>query len=69
MSKPRRTPVGHVKLRDAAVRLGHSRRWINRKIALGELEAFQWAPNDVTVSITSIEQLENKARITMRVEA
>jgi hypothetical protein len=60
--KPR-VPRQHIPLRDAAYRLGHKPRWVKKLIESGHLEAFQHGAKDITISLESIVQYEEKVRI------
>ena len=53
----------HMRVEEVARLLAHSTRWVKRKIAAGELEAFRWSSNDVTVSRASVERLVEQARV------
>jgi len=56
-------PVQHLKLSQVAARFAHSKRWVQRLIAAGHLKAFRHGPNDVTVSLSSIEDYERKTLV------
>lgn len=57
------TPRTHLRATEAARRLGHSRRWVIRLIADGQLEGFMHARRDVTVSLESILAYEQRIRM------
>jgi hypothetical protein len=57
------TPRNHVRASEVAKRLGHSRRWVLYRIADGTLEGFQHARNDVTVSLESVVDYEDRIRM------
>lgn len=62
------TPRNHLKVADAAARLGHSDRWLKERIKDGSLEGFRWSANDITVSVESIVAFENRSRVSVGVE-
>lgn len=57
-------PRDHVSITKAADILGHSIKWVRKKIEAGELEAFKWSATDVTVSLQSLIELERRAQYT-----
>lgn len=59
MDKPRT----HLRVRDAAKRLAHGRRWILARIADGTLEGFKHGRRDMTVSLESILAYESTTRV------
>lgn len=56
-------PRQHLKVPDAASRLGHTDRWIKERIKDGQLEGFRWSANDITVSLESVLAFEARARV------
>ncbi len=60
VAQPART---HLTLRDAAIRLAHSTRWVRDRIKANELEAFKHSRNDITVSLQSIVAYEARVRV------
>ena len=68
MSKTPSMPRQHVKVPDAAERLGHTDRWIKERIKDGSLEGFKWSSNDITVSMESLLAFEARARLSAGVE-
>lgn len=66
MSEPVQ-PRTHVRVGEAARRLGHSRAWVLLRIAEGALEGFKHSRRDVTVSLESI--LTYEARVRMAAES
>ncbi len=60
---PKNTIPEQLRVKEVARLLGHSTRWVQRKIDAGELEVFRWSANDVTVSLASVERLVNQARV------
>jgi len=59
-----KVPRTHLRVDEAAQRLGHSAKWVRSRIADGSLEGFKWSRRDVTVSLESIVRLEDEARVT-----
>lgn len=57
------SPRTHLRVTDAAKRLGHGRRWVLSRIADGTLEGFKHSRRDVTVSLESIIAYEGRTRM------
>jgi len=68
MSKTLPMPRQHLKVPDAASRLGHSDRWVKERIKDGSLEGFVWSARDITVSLESLLAFEASARVSAGVE-
>lgn len=67
MNRPRTDgPRTHLKVADAAKRLGHRRRWVLARIEDGQLEGFKHSRRDVTVSLESIIAYEQRTRMSAR---
>jgi excisionase family DNA binding protein len=55
--------IQHLRLAEVAERFAHSKRWVQRLIKAGHLQAFRHGPNDVTVSLSSVEDYERRTLV------